>query len=902
MAAAPTTTAFANFQSPGLKDGSYTVTAQIVIDPGVPKAPTFAAVQKTLQVGSDDPTLPAGSLVSVFPPENESGDYGSHLPHAVLNNPTLPWQRRLTPTAAGDAPWITILVLTDAELKQPGVTVTPDPAPSSLKTLRLPTSLFQALAPTPDELRLLTHVRKATATNKTNSVTEEDYAVVIGNRLPPQQPTDTMSTAANAFLVSLAGLGDHLPATEADATKASSSDPVDLKVLYTWRFFTIPEPRSFADVVVATNRDPPTLRLPPGPATDAATADALAMGYVPLPHALRVGGQTVSWYRGPFVPYATTRQLPTLPLSSADAATFYDPTRGMLDVSCASGWTLGRLLALNAGSFATALYNWKRVTQRATLDRVLHELDTNSTAEPAFTAASPGRLRHAAAEQGLGELLPSAFAALGGWTGEAVAPPATAEAPARRARAPRPVLQSHERARHLLQAMTDVTRIRAVHGVMDIGLEEVADEDPPPVDPKVAQIWAWLGDLNLLRSVPLFYLVPDERMLPAESIRFFHVDPSWMEALVDGALSIGRVTASDLSHDAAFQPTVRTGAAKATASARAMRKGLLAIDDGFPKPPARPVSGFLLRSSAVATWPRMEVTASGPKGPANLLRMEALGTCLICLFDQDVDTVILKSTVGGNSFRVRLFRREPGQEQASPDRQRRRGRERNGRRPDARRCAVPRPQPRHSQCCGARRLVHQECSPRRRHVHLGRVRDRDGRRGRAGALQSFDRSVMVMPARDGTHARTIFRLAPRRARAIIRRSFIVSHAERDPPGGDGAAAELERPRVPTVSDAIKQLNSQYGWTLPTVDDFAASSVLHDIWSLPAEIADQLPNSLKFQATTAPFNFAPSLSGSFVVAVEADTQALEVPSVKQGGRSWQGRPKAARRNAAWRGRR
>src|SRR4051812_11205531 len=145
MATDPTTTAFANFQSPGLKDGSYTVTAQIVIDPGVANAPAFAVVQKTLQVGSDDPTLPPGSLVSVFPPENESGDYASQLPHVVLNNPTLPWQRRPTPNAADDTPWMTILLLTDAELKQAGITVAQDPETSSLKILRLPTALFQAL-------------------------------------------------------------------------------------------------------------------------------------------------------------------------------------------------------------------------------------------------------------------------------------------------------------------------------------------------------------------------------------------------------------------------------------------------------------------------------------------------------------------------------------------------------------------------------------------------------------------------------------------------------------------------------------------------------------------------------------------------------------------------------------
>jgi hypothetical protein len=102
--------------------------------------------------------------------------------------------------------------------------------------------------------------------------------------------------------------------------------------------------------------------------------------------------------------------------------------------------------------------------------------------------------------------------------------------------------------------------------------------------------------------------------------------------------------------------------------------------------------------------------------------------------------------------------------------------------------------------------------------------------------------------------------------------------------------------VATVSNAIKQLNAQYGWTLPTVDDFAAGSMLHDIWSLEAKPDDPLPNSMIFQATTAPFKLAASLSGRFVVAVEADTHASEILSVTQGRKSWQRRPQVPRRKA------
>ena len=57
------------------------------------------------------------------------------------------------------------------------------------------------------------------------------------------------------------------------------------------------------------------------------------------------------------------------------------------------------------------------------------------------------------------------------------------------------------------------------------------------------QAWShmlqWLTRLRLMEGVPFNYIVPSEEMLPNESIRFFHVDRNWLDALVDGALSTG---------------------------------------------------------------------------------------------------------------------------------------------------------------------------------------------------------------------------------------------------------------------------------------------------------------------------------------------------------------------------
>jgi hypothetical protein len=49
-----------------------------------------------------------------------------------------------------------------------------------------------------------------------------------------------------------------------------------------------------------------------------------------------------------------------IPVNGPDTCTAYNPDTGMFDVSYAAAWQIGRLLALQNGNFATALYNWKR--------------------------------------------------------------------------------------------------------------------------------------------------------------------------------------------------------------------------------------------------------------------------------------------------------------------------------------------------------------------------------------------------------------------------------------------------------------------------------------------------------------------------------------------------------------
>jgi hypothetical protein len=133
--------------------------------------------------------------------------------------------------------------------------------------------------------------------------------------------------------------------------------------------------------------------------------------------------------------------------------------------------------------------------------------------------------------------------------------------------------------RHHAQQQQDAENLLAEHSHLP-GAVEPAEIDLP------ASVHSWILQLGLLNGVPFNYLVPDERLLPSESIRFFQVDPVWVECLLDGAFGVSRVLSSDMEHDQALKE-----AGKIPARAHQHER----------------LSGFLLRSSVVSGYPHLLV-------------------------------------------------------------------------------------------------------------------------------------------------------------------------------------------------------------------------------------------------------------------------------------------------------
>lgn len=126
---------------------------------------------------------------------------------------------------------------------------------------------------------------------------------------------------------------------------------------------------------------------------------------------------------------------------------------------------------------------------------------------------------------------------------------------------------------------------------------------------------SFLAHLRLLVGVPFDYLVPDARLLPDESIRFFYLDRSWTDRLVDGAIAVGKIGTREQAHHQAHAPAVHQ---QLDQTERIVRKLQIGTFGNFPdlkaandnnQSPGDVITGFLLRSAAVSGWPHMDVRA-----------------------------------------------------------------------------------------------------------------------------------------------------------------------------------------------------------------------------------------------------------------------------------------------------
>lgn len=606
-------------------------------------------------------SLSAEAVHTRFPAPGAEGEYANVLPHVLLERRTLPWERSPDATDVR-RPWLALLAfdatdpppepraarvgdlvrdhrfartpggteLSDSDLS-PAVASYADAAAAlgvgfeleygeswsdECRVIDVPVALFNRIAPSLEDLTWLAHARRYSATGAEDDVTE--VSVVVCNRLPSPNSTCTV------HLVSLEGMSGFLPRGAAydpsppRLAGGAAAEAIRLVSLASWSFHSGDPVMDFAPRLMRADTKPFAVGVPDGmPASDGASiaTAALRLGYTPLDHQLRTGDTSVSWYRGPLLPFSAAgapaadsgipADLAGPLVHTGDELLRYDPHTGMLDVSYASAWQLGRLLALDDPAFSIGLHEWRRRLVSATAGAVAHGVASEGLA--GAVDLPPPQSGPASRRQAVARFVTEDVA------GAVAAPAGNGAATAL------PVDGPSAAGRVVASGRSDDRR--------DIASALHADAVPP--DPVVD----WLQGLRRLERVPLGYLVPHEKLLPPESIRFFVIDQPWLDALVEGAMSVGRSTSADAHHDAVVAPNRRSATAGSAGSA--------------------PIAGALIRSETLSVWPQLHVRAfaAGTELPSVRKDTVAPGVLLV-LFPGVFDTVWIDEPPLGLHFGV----------------------------------------------------------------------------------------------------------------------------------------------------------------------------------------------------------------------------------------------------------
>lgn len=637
-----TPVAFYDHLLPGIEAGRYRITVnQQLPAEHLPEA-RLDPVEQLVDVRAAQFRLDPSWVHGVYPAAHSQGPFDGLLPHITLDAAALPWERE--PFTAGAetparAPWLALLLFGEGELPgDPNALGTPasvtvrelldgdaavtgpaldkdavDPAllDTPCRVVDVPRELLAQLLPEPSALAFLAHVRvggedAATAEDRDGRLSQDAHAVITTARFP--------GAGQGRYVAHLVSLEGHTPpGTTGDAR------PVRLVSLHSWTFTSCPESGDgfgrLAARLAPGNGEHSAAPLRPAPLADGELPPELGVlleqGMVPTTHITESGERALAWYSGPFLP----RVAPELPrpadghFPDADGLLLHEPRTGTFATGYACAWNVGRALALADPGFASTLVRLRhRGRLRRATDRqyVTYRQQLFSSAPAAASAphaADPTPTPAPTPREQFEELLRGdAIDALA--TAFGIPEPSSDDQPHPQAVRATPLAQHAPAPRHSATAQ------------------------PPSSDAQ--EVAAWLATLRTLGGVPFDCLVPDQRMLPPESLRLFHVDRGWLDALLDGARSLDRHPGADTTTDAE-------------------------LDDLLAGQGSVPAAGLLLRSALVPGWPtlRIEARAASGTAPVEVIRREALGAdVLLMLFDRMPDRLTISEPHQGLHFGV----------------------------------------------------------------------------------------------------------------------------------------------------------------------------------------------------------------------------------------------------------
>ena len=492
------------------------------------------------------------------------------------------------------------------------------------------------------KFKFMSHVRKVATEGMLSAVDGESgtFGMVVSHRTGPlevAQPVPVM-----VHLVSLEKI-DNLPLV-------GIKDRVLLTSLYSWSYTALP-PDSFdvsralkhlgtagkgLTVLRPDRTRAPDKTTPRG--TELSVDDIISRrqqdGYSLLRHRTVTGEATAAICRGPLVPTIVPHPLhPDVPFQSnfGSDLQILDRELGLMDVSYAAAWQLGKMLAMGDPAFTAALARLRATVHKTALSKAKDDV-----------------YRHMGAYESRNDTLSALPDAIAGLNRLNDFLHASGDAPLatnrwrRRPdlRATNAAVDTSLRSEHIFSQMYEQASEAALCASLAAdGSGLPYNYHTVPANTDYAAVQEWVLDKLHLANIPPHYFLPDPCYLPEETLRFFYVDENWTDALVDGALSLANHF-TDVPADDYCRIAIK----------ERLNKYLRTPIKGLGYCQQMPAYGFILRSQLLVQFPDLAVQATmkppefkaggdswdkvKPKAPI-LVQRRLESDMMLCLFDRE---------------------------------------------------------------------------------------------------------------------------------------------------------------------------------------------------------------------------------------------------------------------------
>ncbi|KAF2217280.1 hypothetical protein CERZMDRAFT_32491 [Cercospora zeae-maydis SCOH1-5] len=485
-----------------------------------------------------------------------------------------------------------------------------------------PADLSKQDAPDVSRYQYLSHVKRISAKGmaEAGAEVEKFMSVVLSHRAGPLGALHATPMAVH--LVSIEDI---------ESMRERSTWPlldntryVALPSLYSWSYSCLP-PGSF-DVYHAMQQLGDTvgfLKADESAATVVSKSTVpqaqritsrLRDGYTICRHRTQTGEITAAIIRGALTPNATSSKVMWETMSSSGSdLQILDEKLGLLDITYSTAWQLGKAQALADQGLCASL---------SRLRTVVHVYSMNRTKAEEMTARNAHTSRDALLDA-VRDLLPRMDLLHDqDLTAPGAHNPIHRWQPNRRD----PVDLSFENPA-IREGFSNNAPRATMHLATSLDGEDLYNELNAPYSTDWMVVLTWVMDKLYLHDIPAQYLIIDPSYLPPESLRFFFIDPNWLDAYLDGALSV----ANHMEYGDGDDPIRRS-------IKMAINAYLKSTIPKLEYSPQVPSFGFLLRSEVVSRFPdlRVEVplAAQTAKTGAPILMQRNIdkGT-MFCLFE-----------------------------------------------------------------------------------------------------------------------------------------------------------------------------------------------------------------------------------------------------------------------------